>query len=155
MPTRGIEVRPEHYYQAGIDRITEAKRLRDDGRGNTALAAYLCGLSTECALRALVPIEAEFYDRHDLLKLAEVGAWTAGDEKAVAPLGKLLTESVALWRNSLRFYSQDLFEAYCRKRARALKLSVPRKTSPVTTVCARLYHVSTLAFTECVVLWQK
>jgi HEPN domain-containing protein len=152
---RGIEVRREHYRDAALDRLAEVKHLRGTGRGDSALAAYLSGLSVECALRSLIPPGTEFYSRHDLRVLAELGALRLADEQASARLGNLLTELSPLWRNSLRFYPSGRFAAHCRKSALAAGLTVRRRANAVSVVCGRLFEISGRALTECERLWQK
>jgi hypothetical protein len=151
----GVEVRPEHYYKASVDRLAIVKHLRNTGHGNSSVAAYLCGLSVECALRALIAPGTDFYDRHDFPTLAGFGALDRADEAARRRLGTLLNELTVLWRNSLRFYPDDLFATFCRKRSRSLGLHVRRGSSPVPVVCTRLFNVSELAFTECARLWLR
>ena len=150
---RGVEIRPEQYYKASVERFAMVKHLRSTGRGDSPVAAYLCGLSVECALRALIMPGTEFYDRHDFVILAGSGALDRADGVARRRLGAQLNELTALWRNSLRFYSDELFAAFCRKRVRSLGLSVRRGSSPVSLMCARLFDVSDLAFTERARLW--
>jgi hypothetical protein len=155
MALRGIEIRNEQYYNAAIDRLEDVEGLKVTGRGNSAGAAYLCGLSVECALRALIPAGRQFHDRHNLLALARAGAFKMADERAHNQLSPALNEMTILWRNSLRFYSADRFSAFCRDRVQSAGLQTKRGTSPSKVLCGRLTAVSNLAFTECVRLWLK
>jgi hypothetical protein len=152
---RRIEVRQEHYYNAALERLAEAKRLKIAGEGTSPLSAYLCGLSVECILRSLIPAEAEFYDRHDFITLARLGALTVANQSSAGSLGSTLSELTALWRNSLRFYSRSLFDSFCRQRAKALGLHVRRGTRPAALVCGRLFAASEATILECEHLWLK
>jgi hypothetical protein len=150
-----VEVRREHYYNAALERFAEVKRLRGGGHGDSALAAYLCGVSVECALRSLIPEDAEFYDRHDFLLLARSGALVVADQSGYARLGRLLNQLTPLWKNSLRYYSEQLFETYCHKRARSLGLHVQRGSRAALVVCRRLFEAAENAILECERLWVK
>ena len=131
------------------------KTLGAAGFGASALAAYLCGLSVECVLRSLIPPDEDFYDHHDFVTLARLGALTLADDAAYKRLGTLLNELAILWKNTLRFYPDDLFAAFCKKRARSIGLRIDRGARPATVVCRRLLQLSDLAFTECEILWLK
>jgi hypothetical protein len=155
MHPRGIEIRNEQYYNAALDRLEDVKGLKATGRGNSAGAAYLCGLSVECALRALIPVGREFYDRHNLLALAGAGALKLADERAYQELSLALNEMTILWQNTLRFYSEDRFSAFCRDKVQSTGLRPKRGTSPAKVLCGRLFDVSNLAFTGCARLWLK
>jgi HEPN domain-containing protein len=146
---RGIEVRRVDYYSAAEERLAFVRALREAGTGNTALAAYVSGLSVECALRALIPEDEDFMATHNFVQLAVLGAFRVADDVAYENLGRQLNELQALWRNSLRFYSHDRFEAHCRERAKSLNLNAPRKSKPSSAVCFRLYSVSQQSFLEC------
>ncbi len=152
---RAVEIRPEHYYNAALQRFADVKLLRAAGMAESPLAAYLCGVSVECALRSLIPPATMFYDRHDFLVLARLGALTGADDAAFSRIGVLLNEVRPLWRNSLRFYSDDLFVAFCRRRARSSGLPVHRRTRSTGIVCLRLYEISERMLIECEQLWRK
>ena len=129
--------------------------MREAGVADSALTAYLCGLSVECALRSLIPPAADFNDRHDVLVLAKLGALTVADDVAYARMGTLLSELTPLWKNSLRFYSRDLFVTFCRKRARSVGLHVPRGARPESVLSRRLLEITEQALLECERLWLK
>ena len=82
MATNGVEVRRDQYYNAALERLSEARFLRESGHGDSPVAAYLCGLSVECALRSLIPEQTVFYDRHDFLEIARLGALRVADDIA-------------------------------------------------------------------------
>jgi hypothetical protein len=153
--TKRVEICQEHYYRAAKDRLAEVRQLRNGGFAESALAAYLCGLSVECALRSFVPVENDFYDRHDLIVLARFGALLVTSETASIRLNRLLNAMKQLWKNSLRFYSNDLFETYSHKRVKSLGLYIQRGARPASVVCRRLFEASENVLLECERLWQK
>lgn len=155
MPVTGTEIRPEHYYNAAIEHMASVKLLRTSGYGASALAAYLSGLSAECALRSLIPADSAFYKRHVFLDLARMGALTKANDRAASRLGTSITELSALWKNSLRFYSQELFDVWSRKRVRSLSLHVPRGAKAAAVLCDRLLDRAEATFLECQRLWTK
>jgi hypothetical protein len=149
----GVEVRPDHYYQAAIGRLNDVTSLQATGGGDSAGAAHFCGLSVECALRALMPKDSVFYDRHNPLALARAGAWKTADDRAYGNLSPALNELTILWNNKLRFSSEDRFLAFCRDKVQSAGLKVSRGGSPAKVLCGRLFDVSNRAFTECARLW--
>src|SRR4051812_37842952 len=64
-----MDFRPEHYFQAAIQRMRQALHLYQEGR-SFALAIYVGGVAVECMLRAyMLRRGAPFDEKHYLLRL--------------------------------------------------------------------------------------
>lgn len=155
MANRGIEVRPDHYYNAALENIAAVSYLRGSGFGNSAIAAYLSGLSAECAFRALIPRGTPYYNKHVFVELAKLGALRKADATSYQRLGVLINNLSAVWRNALRFYSNALFESWCRKRAYEVGLRVSRRVTASAVVCKVLFDSANDTVLECQRLWLK
>lgn len=127
-----MQFRSHEYYQGGLERIRQAKRIHDEG-GGYALSMYCSGLAVECLLRAFRWKEdAGFEGRHDLNELLKAsGILRINDEfmrrkkrseEEIADYGRRLraamNEVVILWHNNLRFASEGSLEAFLRRNGR-------------------------------------
>jgi len=120
----------DHYYQASVERMSQAQHLDRDGEGNYALAMYTAGLAVECLLRAyMLKRKREFESRHDLLllfkesgiedvELDRLKAKGLTDEQ-IQEHQKILWSSVndvfILWWNNYRFASEARLLAHLKK----------------------------------------
>jgi len=111
---QGIEIRPKHYMAAATPRFTSAQRLAKGDECDMAAATYCAGLAVECALKSFLPIGREMDRRHNLEALAQRGVFLRVDASQRERLVSLLTELKPLWKNSLRYYSPERFEAFSR-----------------------------------------
>lgn len=150
---RGIEVRPEQYYRAALERLEMVDFLRKNGQGASVVAAYLSGLAVECMLRSFIPPSAEFYPEHLLVQIARRGV-VEGVDDALTRIRPSLNDVSTLWRNSLRFYSADRFEAWCSERTRAGAPKRLRGSRASKVLCERLHEGSARVVTECKT-WRK
>jgi hypothetical protein len=148
----GIAVRPEQYHAAGLERLSEVKSMREKGNGESVIAAYLSGLSVECSLRAFIP-PGQNPSNHDLLYLAASGVLKTARDLPRNRIDLPLSEIVALWQNRLRFFSEDLFRAFCRKRSLSVALGVPSGSTPAAVVCRQLFTLSERVVVECDQIW--
>src|SRR4051812_31216415 len=58
----------DHYFRAGMERMSQAQHLYREGEGSYALAMYAAGLAVECLLRGyMMKRKRDFESRHDLL----------------------------------------------------------------------------------------
>jgi len=120
----------DHYFDASVERMSQAQHLYREGEGYYALAMYAAGLAVECLLRAyMVKRKREFESRHDLLLLfKECGILDMEPDRLKA---KGLTDGqiqehhkvvwlsvnnvFILWRNNYRFASEARLLAHLKK----------------------------------------
>jgi hypothetical protein len=120
----------DHYFQASVERMSQAQHLYRVGKGHYALAMYVAGLAVECLLRAyMVKRKREFESRHDLLLLfKESGIIDVGadilkakglTDEQIEEHQKVLSSSVnqvfVLWRNNYRFASEARLLTFLKK----------------------------------------
>lgn len=120
----------DHYFRAGVERMSQAQHLYREGDGFYSLAMYAAGLAVECLLRAyMVKRKREFESRHDLLLLFKESGILAVDADKLKAKGltdeqiqthqKVLWSSVndvfILWRNNYRFASEARLLAHLKK----------------------------------------
>lgn len=111
----------DHYFDASVERMSQAQHLYREGKDFYALAMYVAGLAVECLLRAyIVKQKREFQSRHDLLLLfkescildlaPDVLKAKGLTDKQIEAHQKVLWSSVndvfILWRNNYRFASE-------------------------------------------------
>ena len=120
----------DHYFRAGVERMSQAQQLYREGQGRYALTMYTAGLAVECLLRAyMVKRKREFESRHDLLLLFKESGILDVDSDQLKAKGltdaqiqehqKVLWSSVntvfILWRNNYRFASEGRLLAHLKK----------------------------------------
>jgi hypothetical protein len=125
-----MEFTADHYFRAGLERMSQAQLLYRQGEGNYALAMYSAGLAVECLLRAyMVRRRRQFESRHDLLRLfKESGILDVDPDNVKAKgltdgqilahqkiLGSALNDVFILWRNNYRFASEARLLAHLKK----------------------------------------
>jgi hypothetical protein len=126
-----VDFTADHYFRAGVERMSQAQYLYREGEGYYALAMYAAGLAVECLLRAyMVKRKRQFESRHNLLLLfkesdiLEVGydrlmaqGWT---DEQIQVHQKALWLSVndvyVLWHNNYRFASEARLLAQLKKK---------------------------------------
>jgi hypothetical protein len=111
----------DHYFRAGVERMSQAQHLYREGEGYYALAMYTAGLAVECLLRVyMVKRKREFESRRDLLLLfKESGILDVDPDKLKAKgltdeqiqqhqkvLWSSVNEVFILWRNNYHFASE-------------------------------------------------
>lgn len=108
----------EIYFQAALERISEARYLHMNGY--YVLAMYASGLAVECLLRAFRLFkDTSFDERHDLWLL-----WRSTDLANVHSefyhegIHSSLGIVTLLWRNDYRFDSESAVRAYLKKAGR-------------------------------------
>lgn len=120
----------DHYFRAGVERMSQAQHLYREGAGFYSLAMYAAGLAVECLLRAyMVKQKREFESRHDLILLFKESGILAVDADKLKAKGltdeqiqthqKVLWSSVndvfILWRNNYRFASEARLLTHLKK----------------------------------------
>ena len=133
-----MKVSAEEYYQAGVERMRQARELHRAG-GNYALAMYTGGLAAECILRAFRwDKDSSFEGRHDLDDLLKASDLYNINERVLRsksiPVEEIqalamgvkaaMSELKILWHNNLRFVPESGLRPYLRGVGR---LRVPRK----------------------------
>src|SRR4030081_1166965 len=99
----------DHYFWAGVERMSQAQHLYREGDGYYALAMYIAGLAVECLLRAyLVKRQRQFESRHDLLLwFKESGILRVHPEELKAK--GLSDEQIKDHQKTLRSSGNDVF----------------------------------------------
>src|SRR5438876_7885997 len=112
-----MQFRAEQYYRASLERMTQARRIYQDGDA-FALAMYCGGLAVESLLRAFRWTEdTTFEGRHDLADLLKASRLLQIDDNymrrkhaseeqirdAGLKLRGAMNEVIFLWHNNLRF----------------------------------------------------
>ncbi len=120
----------DHYFQASVERMSQAHHLYREGVGYYALAMYTSGLAVECLLRAyMVKRKREFESRHDLLLLfKESGIQDIEPDRLKAKglteeqiqehqkiLWSSLNDVFILWWNNYRFASEARLLSHLKK----------------------------------------
>src|SRR5438128_10660045 len=115
-----MQFRAEQYYRASLERMTQARRIYQDGDA-FSLAMYCGGLAVESLLRAFRWTEdTSFEGRHDLNDLLKASRLLSIDDEYMRRRGasevaiydsgeklRLAANEVAiLWHNNLRFASE-------------------------------------------------
>ena len=85
---------PEYYFAASRERFTDAVKLRQASRW--PIAMYLAGLSVECMIRAFIPKDAPFDERHDVVELMRATEWEVSRKQRPA-LHSALQDVRRLW----------------------------------------------------------
>jgi hypothetical protein len=125
-----MEFTADHYFRAGVERMSQAQHLYREGEGFYALAMYAAGLAVECVLRAyIVRQNREFESHHDLLLLFRESGILDVDTDGLKAKG-LTNEQILghqkdlwlsvndvfiLWRNNYRFASEARLLAHLKK----------------------------------------
>lgn len=120
----------DHYFRAGVERMSQAQHLYRQGAGHYALAMYTAGLAVECLLRAyMVKRKPDFESRHDLLllfkesgilnvdadKLKNKGMTDEQIQEHLKSLWSSVNAVFILWRNNYRFASEVRLRAHLKK----------------------------------------
>jgi hypothetical protein len=155
----------DHYYRAGVERISQAQHLFRSGKGYYALAMYAAGLAVECLLRAyLVRRTRAFESRHDLLLLLkESGILDLAPERLRAlglsaqqiqehqkTLASTVNEVFVLWRNNYRFASEARLLAHLKR----MKLYQRAKGDLLKAKAAELLKAAQRFVDKGVLQWQ-
>ncbi len=124
-----MQFRAEQYYQASLERMTQAKKIYSDGTA-FALAMYCGGLAVESLLRAFRwTHDRTFEGRHDLSELLRASRLLKFDDEYMHRRGEsdeqisaarqrfrgAMNEVIALWHNNLRFASEASLVAYLKQ----------------------------------------
>lgn len=127
-----MQFRAEQYYQASLERMTQARTIYQGGAGY-ALAMYCGGLAVESLLRAFRwTADTSFEGRHDLTDLFKASRLLMIDEdfmrrrgesedairKSGQRLRAAIEEVIVLWHNNLRFASEARLKAHLNKIGR-------------------------------------
>jgi hypothetical protein len=127
-----MQFRAEQYYQASLERMTQARKVYHDGNA-FALAMYCGGLAVESLLRAFRwTHDPTFEGRHDLSDLLKASRLFKFDDDYMQRRGRsddqinesrrklrgAMNEVIALWHNNLRFASEASATAYLRQIGR-------------------------------------
>ncbi len=131
--------RPEDYFKASIERISQAKVLYDNG-SSFALSMYVSGLAVECMLRAHAllrepdiserPDSLKMFKAHDLslwFKKSGLMEWDEVDlsRKGIDPvranaqsrdLQAAASKICIVWMNLFRFASEERVRSYIKKK---------------------------------------
>jgi hypothetical protein len=122
--------RPDHYYLAALERLSQARTLYNQG-SSYALAMYISGVAVECMLRAFKLMrDPNFDEKHDLTRLFKASgmldvrpevlqAKGFSEEEVEAYLRDLLaaiTDISDLWANDYRFASEERLRAHLKFR---------------------------------------
>lgn len=120
----------DHYFRAGVERMSQAQHLYRQGEGYYALAIYAAGLAVECLLRAyMVKRSRVFESRHDLLLLFKESGILGVDVDRLKAKGLTQEQIQAhqrglwfsvntvfiLWRNNYRFASEARLLTHLKK----------------------------------------
>jgi HEPN domain-containing protein len=158
-----MQFRAEEYYQAGLERIRQARTIHEEG-GNYALSMYCSGLAVECSLRAFRwKEETSFEGRHDLTELLKASGILKINEEFMRrkkipedeisrygiQLRAAMNEVVALWHNNFRFASERSLEAYPRRNGRFKGI----KGDPLKKISSDLLEAAHTIITRGVALW--
>jgi len=111
-------LRPEHYYEAAIERMAQARLLYRQDKC-FALAMYVAGVAVECMLRAFKGKRTKTLDeRHDLQVLFKSSGLLHSDW---GPQPKEVPAAVALtcrlWSNDYRYASEERLRSFLKKDA--------------------------------------
>ena len=124
-----MDFRPEHYFQAAIQRMKQANYLYQEGR-SFALSIYVGGVAVECMLRAFKLLRDPSFDqRHHLLRLFSASGMLRVDYDQTAPQGMTdaqidshlhalqvaVNAIFALWSNSYRYASEERLLAHLKR----------------------------------------
>lgn len=121
-----MQFRAEQYYRASLERMTQARRIYQDGDA-FSLAMYCGGLAVESLLRAFRWTEdTSFEGRHDLSDLMKASGLLRIDDEHMRRKGSsedairnsgvklrsAMNEVISLWHNNLRFASEASLRAF-------------------------------------------
>ncbi len=121
-----MQFRAEQYYRASLERMTQARRIYQDGDA-FSLAMYCGGLAVESLLRAFRWTEdTSFEGRHDLADLMKASGLLRIDDEHMRRKGSsedairnsgvklrsAMNEVISLWHNNLRFASEASLRAF-------------------------------------------
>jgi hypothetical protein len=160
-----IRFRPEHYFQAGQERMRQARMLYDEGN-SYALSMYIAGVAVESLLRTFKLLrDATFDEKHDLNRLFKASGILDVDTSALQSHGLSEAEAVSyereikaaiaevyrLWRNELRFTSEDRMLAHLK--ACQLDRGAKRKGGALKANALALLKAAQLIHDRGVVQW--
>jgi hypothetical protein len=131
-----MDIRADHYYQASLERMRQARLAYADAQQRSyALAIYLGGLAVECMLRAFRwRKDPVFEGRHFLPKLfADSGLLLLNEDRmqtrgvSIEMIARQSLEFksamntvVAVWHNNLRYASETRVRAHLVQIGRRL-----------------------------------
>jgi hypothetical protein len=123
-----MDLNAQQYYDAGLQRLEEAKALYLRG-SSYSLSVYCAGLAVECLLRAFrFEFDKTFDGRHDLDRLFAASGILSRSEESLRRRGKsdveirdasrtlktAVQEIIAVWHNNLRFASDARYRSHLR-----------------------------------------
>lgn len=122
--------KPEHYYRAALERMTQAQLLYRH-QASYAVAMYVAGVAVECMLRAFKGRkDSVFHEKHDLPQLFRASgilevkqATQSGTSVTETQIGiyrrtlqAAMIDISILWSNDYRYASEDRLRAHLRKK---------------------------------------
>lgn len=158
-----MQFRAVQYYQAGLERMTQARKIYRDGTA-FALAMYCGGLAVESLLRAFRWTEdPSFEGRHDLSELLKASKIFRFDDDYMQKRGKsesqinesrrtlkgAMNEVVALWHNNQRFASEASARVFLKQIGRYEGV----KGDPLKKNASNLIEAAQKVIDRGIVLW--
>ena len=154
----------DDYFQAALQRMTDAQRMFESHHVSDSLVMYCAGLAAECMLRAFVSLHyREFDARHDFGRLLVKSrmrqllegqmeshpAQTAKIQMRMTRLHAAVNQIVAVWSNNIRFAADPLLRRHFnrRKMYRGVRGDLLRELS------RRLLSAALEVVNQGVVLW--
>lgn len=105
---------PHVLYRASIERMRGARRAREEE--DFVLAMYLAGLAVECILQAVCHLDDPSHDaRHHLPKWLNKCRTSLQDAINAPGVRGHWTTVVNVWRNQLRYLSEDALLGFLRR----------------------------------------
>ena len=126
-----MDLTGDNYYQAALQRMTDAQRMFGSRTISDSQVMYCTGLAAECMLRAFVWLrDREFDGRHDLGKLLAKSrmrqlfegrieakpSHTSQILKRIADLSAAVNQIVVLWSNNFRFAADPILRRHFNRR---------------------------------------
>lgn len=160
-----MDLRSEHYIQAAVERIEQARQVHRLNLG-PSLVAYLAGVGAECVLRAWLTRESPAFEgRHDLLKLYQKSKLWLIDIGPSRPAGmseeqleadrRAMSAAIEtlhlIWHNNLRYASTARWKAHLHRMGRleGIKGDAPRE------IARRLLDAADIFVTKGIELWKS
>lgn len=158
-----MQFRAEQYYEAGLERMVQARRLYENGSA-FALAMYCAGLAVESLLRAFRWTEDRTFEgRHDLSELLKASRLLAISDEHLrlrgAPemmihesglrLRAAMDQLMVVWHNNLRFASESALMSHLKRIGRVRRM----KGDPLKKNALDLIEAAQTVVDRGVVLW--
>jgi hypothetical protein len=155
--------RPEHYYQAALQRIKQAEYHYRQGN-SYALAMYVAGVAVESMLRAFRAKQTtEFESRHDVLSLfaesgmlrmaeqkLEAAGWSKDDiTNHVKSLRAAVDDVYLLWHNNYRYASEERLLAHLKR----MRLYQKVKGDLLKAKALQLFNAASVFITRGILQW--